>query len=192
MDTFSERLQHALQTENWPIAKSLLQQAAAEPTAQAAMYYNLGKVMEMNDEYISSGECFEKALDLKPDYALAWFELGRWALIHRHYDRALTAFEQSVSLTPEDADAWRNLARTALRCGNWTTAASAWQRFDDAEAEIARYRIQVETGHDGRQQLNLLLAEPHCRAAVLKAMTRTARGSIPLRISPFKPAGLDH
>ena len=182
---FAVQLQQALQSANWPVAKALLTKAAQDTAATAPVFYNLGKVLEANCEYQQSGAWFEKAVNAMPEYAIAWFELGRWAINHKHYPKALNAFLECTELTPDDTDAWRNLARTALRCGDWATAERAWQRFDDTEAKIARYRVQVELGNDGKALLSQLLSQADCRLEVLRAMTRTARGSIPLRVDPL-------
>lgn len=175
-------LQVALAKGDWAQAEALLLTEATQGEPPAAVCYNLGKVLEAKGDYLASGPWFEKAIAADKQYAIAWFELGRWALAHHAYEKAMLAFAEASSLDPDDSDAQRNHARAALRCGEWETAEASWHSFDDLESQIARYRILVESGRDGVGELSALLARRDARAAIFDAMTRTAKGSIPLRV----------
>lgn len=175
----------ALANADWVQAEALLLAASAQRDPPAAIYYNLGKVLEAKGDYLASGPWFEKAVRADKQYTMAWFELGRWALVHQAYEQAMLAFAEASLLDPADSDARRNHARAALRCGEWETAEASWHPFDDLEAQIARYRIRVESGKDGIGELSALLARRDARTAIFDAMTRTAKGSIPLRVQPF-------
>ena len=181
--THLNALAELLATHNWAKAEQLLKRTIAKKHASPDIFYNLGKVLEAAGKYAQSGRWFEKATAAKPDYAMAWFELGRWQLNHHQLRSALTSFKQASALEPADKDARRNVARLALRLGEWENALAASAGFDDVEALQARYRIAVETNQDARTLLAELLKNKEARPLVLKMMTRTAKGCIPLRIN---------
>ena len=59
---------------------------------------------------------FAKAIDLKPDYALAYRNAGQVFYKARAYDKAVTVFTKAIELSPRDAQAysWRAACRAAL------------------------------------------------------------------------------
>ncbi|MEL6196366.1 MAG: tetratricopeptide repeat protein, partial [Pseudomonadota bacterium] len=86
------------------------------------------------------------------------------------------------SSAPSDADARLNLARLVLRLGDWEKAEALWRSIDADEAKPALFRAAAEMGEQAqaRRLLEEMMAEPQLRPAALKAMTRTAKGQIPL------------
>lgn len=85
---------------------------------------------------------------------------------------------------PDDADTQRNLGRVALRLGDWDIATDCFLAHSDQEARLARYRIAAETGSDITDLRDALLAERSWRPEVIKTLTRTAKGSVPLNLEP--------
>lgn len=175
-------LPHLIQTRDWPRAEALLRAAAAETQAPAEVFYNLAKVLEARGKWTDAGPWLDRAVAARDGYANAWFELGRWAIDAGDYPKAFKAFRRVVDLDPGDADARRNLGRIALRLGEWDVAQTMFAGETDVEAQIALYRAATERGADTRGQLADLLARTDARAAVVKAMTRTAKGRVPLRL----------
>ena len=59
---------------------------------------------------------FAKAIELKPDYALAYRNAGQALYQARAYDKAITVLSKAIDLSPRDAQAyWRRAAcRAAL------------------------------------------------------------------------------
>ncbi len=178
----TDALPALLASSDWGSAERLLRRAAQRAGAGADVFYNLALVLDRAGKGAQSGAWLLRAVARRPDYAAAWFELGRWRLDARDLWGARHAFACAGTLDPADADARRNLGRVALRLGRWDEAARTFAGADDAEARIARYRIAAETGEDARPLLDRLLAGGAPRQAVLTAMTRTARGRIPLHL----------
>jgi Flp pilus assembly protein TadD len=60
---------------------------------------------------------FAKAIELKPDFALAFRNAGQVFYRAGAYDKAVTAFSKAIELSPRDAQAysWRASCRAALR-----------------------------------------------------------------------------
>lgn len=184
MDALSS-LPALIAAQDWPRAERLLRRAATSKGAPAEVFYNLAKVLEARGAAAQMGPWLRKAVAARADYAIAWFELGRWAANAREDDLAIAAFRKAVALTPRDKDARINLGRLALRRADWDLAASAWSVLTGPEAEVARYRIATEQGADTSADLDRLLRNPATRGLAIQAMTRTARGCVPLSLPPL-------
>ncbi|MBC58090.1 MAG: hypothetical protein CL814_14310 [Confluentimicrobium sp.] len=171
-----------LQAEDWAGAERLLRRAAKDRRAPAQVFYNLGKVLEAGGKAPQSGAWYRRAVAVEPGYANAWFELGRWAVAAEDLVLAEQAFARAARLAPQDLDAWRNLGRVRLRRGQWAQARTAWLHLgDDAEARVALYRVTAELGEDTGAARAALLSDPALRPQAMKALTRVAKGAVPLR-----------
>lgn len=176
----SEKLAVFIAEENWRGAAAVLKREAGKAGAPASVFYNLAKVLEADKKWRQSGKWLKKAIQIDLNYQIAWFELGRWSLDQGDFQLAFEAFRKSSELNPDDKDARRNTARIALRLGMWEQAREYWKSYPDMEAEQARYRIAAELGEsiDGLQ--TTLLENRNARPEVIKTLTRTAKGKIPL------------
>lgn len=173
-----------LAAKDWPAAERLLRRLAKGKAPQPAVFYNLAKVLEAGGKPEQMKHWFERAVAANPNYGVAWFELGRVALEHNALDEALTAFVRTAALMPGDADTRRNLGRVAMRLGDWDRAAECFAGQGDPEARLAHYRIAAETGASSTELRDALLAERSWRPEVIKTLTRTAKGSVPLNLTP--------
>lgn len=180
MENF-DKIPKLILNQDWIAAERLLKKAAQSKNASPDVFYNLAKVLEARNKYRQCGVWFRKAVNARRDYQIAWFELGRWSVSYGMLRSAFEAFENAYILDSKDKDAAINLARVALRLGKWEIAGRLWEQFDDQEAKQAMYRICVESGEDGIQTLKNLLSQKSIRAEVIKTMTRTAKGRIPLK-----------
>jgi len=170
-----------LDARDWAAAERLLRRAANDHDAPPQVFYNLGKVLESAGKPGQSGAWYRKAVAADSGYAIAWFELGRFAIAADDLALAARAFDKAATLAPADADAWCNLGRVLLRLGQWAQARQAWAHLAGAEAELARYRIAAELNEETGAARAVLLADPALRPAVIKALTRVAKGTVPLR-----------
>lgn len=173
-----------LAAKDWPAAERLLRRFAKGKAPHSAVFYNLAKVLEAGGKPDQKKHWLERAVAANPSYGLAWFELGRVALEHNALSDALAAFVRASVLMPDDADTQRNLGRVALRLGDWDIATDCFLAHSDQEARLARYRIAAETGSDITDLRDALLAERSWRPEVIKTLTRTAKGSVPLNLEP--------
>ncbi|SEQ91499.1 hypothetical protein [Thalassovita taeanensis] len=173
-------LPRLLAAENWPAAEKLLRRAAGHKNAPAQVFYNLAKVIEAQG---GAGLFWlKRAVRADPRYAVAWFELGRGLIDARDLPGAEAAFAKAALLDPSDAEAWRNLLRLRLRLSDWARARGALGHLpEDMETRLAAYRIAAELGEDVTNLRAALLADPAIRPEAIKALTRTAKGQVPLR-----------
>lgn len=177
-------LPRLLAARDWPAALRLLRQAAARHGAPAAVFYNLAKVLEVSGADERRDIWYERAVAVDPRHAAAWFELGRARLGAGALGPAEAAFARAVALDPADSDGWRNLLRLRLRLADWAGAAAALAHLpDDAETRAAAYRARAERGLATAADRAALLADAAMRPEALKALTRVAKGAVPLRIA---------
>ncbi len=180
----SDELSHALAARDWPKAERLLRRVVARAGAPASAHYNLGKVLFEQGKTAPAIMALRRAVATDPNHQAAWFELGRAALLVPDLSLAGAAFSKAALLDPQDADARINAARVALRRGLWQDALTHAEGAMSGDAALIRYRALAERGDKAAADaLAALLSDRGRRADVLTAMTRTARGRIPLNLS---------
>ncbi len=188
----AESLQRAIAAADWPAAEAMLRRAAGRRDAPASVLYNLGQVLTRLGRAGQSGLWYRKALAADPRHADAWCEYAAWLAVRGETGPALAAWERAIALRPDHRATLLGYARLALRAGLWTEARAAWLTVageSDAtgdgdatgEAALALLRIALETGDPEAPALRRrLAARPELRPALLKTITRTARGAAPL------------
>ena len=175
------RLPHLLSRQDWAGAEALLRRAMIDPKAPAALSYNLAKVLELQGKGSESVDWLRRCVAQEPRHADGWFELGR-ALMVTDFVAAEAAFARSVALKPA-ADAWLNLARLRLRLGDWAGCGAALSHLPQtAETRAMAYRVACETGAETAALRADLLSRASERPEALTALTRTAKGHLPLRL----------
>jgi tetratricopeptide (TPR) repeat protein len=172
-----------LAAQDWPAAERVLRRMAKGKSPPPDVFYNLAKVLEAAGKPDQMMHWLERAVAANPRYGIAWFELGRAAVKSGALAQAQKAFQHAVDLMPTDADARRNLGRIALRRGDWASAETCFATLPDLEAQIAIYRLKAETGQATKSMRDALLAQLAARPQVLKALTRTAKGTLPLTLT---------
>ena len=79
------------------------------------MKYHHGEVQFLYDEAI---RCYQRAVELKPDYHQAWNNMGSAYDEKGDYDQAIRCYQQAVEIKPELHEAWYNLARVHAKNGD--------------------------------------------------------------------------
>lgn len=177
------KLPQLLAAEDWSAAEKLLRRAAGAKGAGAQVFYNLAKVIEMRGGGAKRIAWLKKAVAADARYGAAWFELGRAQIEAGDWAAAEMAFARALALDPADVDARINLARLRLRLGDWTGARVACAGLAETGEVLAiLYRAACELGEDAADLQDRLLADPAERVRALKALTRVAKGSVPLRL----------
>jgi tetratricopeptide (TPR) repeat protein len=81
-------------------ARSHLQQATElEPSAN--IYYYWGLTSFKLQKYDEAESCWKKAIALKENYALPYYELGRLWQNQQQWSQAISAYRQAISIKPE-------------------------------------------------------------------------------------------
>jgi len=88
-------------------------------------YYNRGIEFYFKGKYEEALESFNKVIELKPDFAKAWFNksviLGKLA----RYNEALEACDKAIQLSPDFAEAWNNKGAILGELGKYKEALEA-------------------------------------------------------------------
>ncbi len=110
--------------------------------AVAQSYYSQGLGILSRDEYAKAVGYFEKATEIDPNYAEAWYQAGFcYGMLGRHED-ALRASRQAAKLRPDWAETYVNIGASSFALGQYKDAADAYKQAtklnpDNADAQYA-------------------------------------------------------
>jgi tetratricopeptide (TPR) repeat protein len=117
---------------------SLTAETQKNKRATAQRSYSQGVAQLSRDDYARALPFFEKATDLDPNYAEAWYQAGFcYGILGRHND-ALKASRNAARLRPEWAETHVNIGASSYALGQFGEAAEAYKtaiRLDDDNAE---------------------------------------------------------
>jgi len=106
--------------------------------ANAERAYSQGVAQLSRDDYQRALPFFERATDLDPNYAEAWYQAGfAYGVMGRHQD-ALKASKQAAKLRPEWSQTYVNIGASNYALGQFKDAAEAYKtaiRLDDDNPE---------------------------------------------------------
>ena len=91
---------------------------AAAPVA-ARKAFEKGRKEEEKSHWDKAEESFQKAVDIYPRYAIAWFELGYVQQEKNNPEAARRSFHRSIAADPQYANPYRNLAQLAAIARQW-------------------------------------------------------------------------
>ncbi len=107
--------------------QSLAQITVQECIDQGFALYGQGK-------YNDSFRAFEKAIDLDPGNADAWYNIGVVLYAQGKFNDSLQAFNKSIETNPLDADAWYNKGSALAELGRTTAAEDAFAKASELDA----------------------------------------------------------
>ena len=91
-------------------------------------YYSRGVDFYYKGQYKLALKAFEKAIEIKPDYADAWNNKGAALYKLDRPDEALKAFEKAIEIKPDYADAWYNKGITLCKLDRQDEALKAFEK----------------------------------------------------------------
>lgn len=100
-------------------------------------YYGRGTDLYYKGQYDLALKAFEKAIELKPDFAEAWNNKG---ILLGKLDRdgeALSAFEKAIDLKPDYAEAWLNRGVSLDSLGRLDEALKSYDRAIEIKPDAA-------------------------------------------------------
>ena len=125
----------------WGDAVALWQDSVKKSPAKARPYNNLGSALSERNRLPEAAECFQKAVELRPDYGDARYNLGyAWVRLGRLADGVAQLLE-AVRLEPDNYMAYNNLGIAYLLQENYPEAVRHLQRAVDLSTEF-------ETAHN--------------------------------------------
>lgn len=96
--------------------------SALAPTP-AKKAFEKGLEQEKKSKWDDAEKSFEKAVQIYPRYATAWYQLGRLQLRKDDAPSAKHSFEQSVAADPKYVNPYDGLAQLAMRSQDWPKVA---------------------------------------------------------------------
>jgi tetratricopeptide (TPR) repeat protein len=101
--------------------------AAAPGGARKA--FEKGRDEEMKGQWDEAQQHFEKAVQIYPSYAVAWYELGRVQVEKKDAAAAAHCFDQALAVDPQLPGPYHGLAELAFRARQWRQVADMTEKL---------------------------------------------------------------
>lgn len=135
--------------------------------ASAQSLYSQGLGVLARDDYARAVTFFEKAAEIDPNYAEAWYQTGFcYGMLGRH-NEALKASKQAAKLRPNWTETFINIGASSFALGQFKDAAEAYRtavKLDESNAD-AQYALGLSLGKLNRTDEEILAYK---RAVALK------------------------
>ncbi len=135
--------------------------------AAAERLYSQGLGILSRDDFARAINYFEKAVEVDPNYAEAWYQAGfSYGMLGRHQD-ALKASKQAARLRPDWAETYVNIGASSFALGQFKEAAESYRqatRLDEDNAD-AHYALGLSFNKLNRADEEILAYK---RAVALK------------------------
>ena len=123
----SERIAQ-LKTGDLQTFSSLNTETQKNRRAAAQSFYSQGLGILSRDDYAKAVGYFEKATEIDPNYAEAWYQAGFcYGMLGRH-NEALRASRQAAKLRPDWAETFVNIGASSFALGQFKDAAEAYRQ----------------------------------------------------------------
>lgn len=137
---------------------SISAEAQKNKRSAAQSLYSQGLGILSRDEYARALPFFEKAVDIDPNYAEAWYQAGFcFGMLGRHAE-ALKASRQAARLRPEWAQTFVNIGASSFALGQYKDAAEAYRqaaKLDTDNADI-QYALGLSLNKLGKTDEEIL------------------------------------
>jgi tetratricopeptide (TPR) repeat protein len=120
--------------------------------------YSQGLAHLSRDDYARALPNFEKAVEIDPNYAEAWYQAGYCYGILRRPAEALKASRQAARMRPEWAAVWVNIGASSYALGQYKDSVDAYRqaiRLDESNAD-AQYSLGMTFNKLGRTDEEIL------------------------------------
>jgi DNA-binding winged helix-turn-helix (wHTH) protein/TolB-like protein/Tfp pilus assembly protein PilF len=149
-DRVAENIIDRLQLELTAAEAERLDQKSTE-NSFAYEYYLRGTDMYSRNEFLEAVPMLEKAVELDPNFALAWAHLGRtynacasfYLRGRTHYLKAQAAYEQALTLNPDLIEATIFMANTLTDTNRVEHAVSMLRKLLEVNPNIAEARWEL-------------------------------------------------
>jgi tetratricopeptide (TPR) repeat protein len=91
-------------------------------------YINLGSLLKVQQDLPGAISCFEKAVAVAPDFAVAHYNLGVTQRARGYLEPAIAAYTKAINLNPTYAEAYQNLGVVLFKLGKLPESLESFQR----------------------------------------------------------------
>lgn len=121
-------------------------------------WFNKGVALAKLGKYEEAIECYDKVIELNPNYAPAWYNKGVALAKLGRYEEAIECYKKAVELNPDYVDAWFNMGVAYAKLGKYEEAIKcydkvlelnpkdyyAWNNKGVALAKLGKYEEAIE------------------------------------------------
>jgi tetratricopeptide (TPR) repeat protein len=100
-------------------------------------YFNRGTEFYHRGEYVLALKAMDKAIELNPDYVLAWNNKGVALEKPGHYEEVLKAYDKAIELKPDFAVAWHGRGFALQTLGRLEEALIAYDKAIELKPDFA-------------------------------------------------------
>jgi len=162
-------------------AEPILRAALAREDKAADIWDHLAYCLKVQDRLSEALTCHQRAVALKPDFALGWYNYGLTLGLSGRYADALAAHEKSIAANPDYPKGYYGRAQSLHQMHRLSEAIAAYERYLELEpaAHEARGFRLFALNHVDQMERAQLFAE---HVAYGRAL-----GSFPLPAFPNAP-----
>ncbi|MBE9593934.1 MAG: tetratricopeptide repeat protein, partial [Proteobacteria bacterium] len=91
-------------------------------------YLSRGDDFYQSNEYELALKAYDRVIELKPDYAVAWYNRGFVLYELGRYNESLKAYDKAIELKPDYATAWNNRGVALGKLGRSEEALKAYDK----------------------------------------------------------------
>ncbi|MDR2205125.1 MAG: tetratricopeptide repeat protein [Flavobacteriaceae bacterium] len=108
---------------------------------KAEDWFNKGSEHFSKGEYQEAIECYDKAIDINPDYAEAYNNKGSALGILGKYEEAIECYDKAIELKPDNAEAYYNKGITLSYLGKYQEAVECYDKAIELKPDNAEVYI---------------------------------------------------
>ncbi|QWF69553.1 tetratricopeptide repeat protein [Methylomonas paludis] len=111
--------------------------ARPDPAAQAVDWVNRGNSLQAQQHYEAALQSYAAAIQLKPDYAEAFWKHANTLHTLGRYESALDSYQQAIACKPDFAKAYSNRGVALHKLGQYQAALDSFQRAIELQPDYA-------------------------------------------------------
>ncbi|MEG3057263.1 MAG: tetratricopeptide repeat protein [Methanoculleus sp.] len=92
-----------------------------------------GNLLDDLDRYDEAIRCYDRALEIDPEYAIAWNNKGAALANLGRYDEAIQCYDHMLEIGPEYAGAWNNKGIALKGLGRYDEAIQCYDQVEKME-----------------------------------------------------------
>ncbi|PKU21829.1 tetratricopeptide repeat protein [Telmatospirillum siberiense] len=119
------------------VAVDRIRKAIAINSTAQKYYCNLGNALQKQNRMAEAIKCYQRAVTLKPDYAVGHYNIGRMFQGLGQLNEAISAYKQALMHVQNDVDTYYNLGNAFRDQGNFDEAVSCYERVITLKPDYA-------------------------------------------------------
>ena len=150
--------------------------------ASSQLYNMCGAAFSGLEKYEDAVKSYQRAIEIRPDYAPAYFHMANSYKNEGEYENAIKSYESAVRVKPDFSEAYFNMANTLKKLGRLEEALASYQlalkanpNFAEAHHNIGNILIKSDRVEDAIDHFNMAV-QINPNYEVAKHMLRSLSG----------------